>query len=93
MDRDVAVVGRLSGPGGSTTAPILVSSRIYRIVLMIQSLSGSPSSIYTCTASISPSLGDTNLEASEESFSTLDIAVGMENYRYCAMEMLLSLPY
>ena len=75
MDSDVVVTGILSGPGGTASNPTMVSDRTYQIILMISS---THTSIYTCTATILPGLGDMHFVASKEGVSELDITVGMQ---------------
>ena len=77
MDSDVIVTGELSGPGGSADNVDQTLARMFQIALEIASLQATSLDTYTCTAAISPGTGVMNVRASEQSYSTLDISVGM----------------
>ena len=78
VDSNVVVTGNLGGPGGRSTTimPVMDSAGVYRITLSIPSLLASLSDTYTCTATVMPGPGVSNVASSSESRSSLDITVG-----------------
>ena len=78
MDRDVVVTGELSGPGGTTRNPTMISDKRYQMSLAILSLNASSLETYNCTTVIDIKFG-VNVKASEEDYTILNISVGKYN--------------
>ena len=79
VDSDVVVTGELSGPGGTTRNPTMVSDKIYQMKLAIPSLNASSLETYNCTTVIDIKSG-VNVMASEEDYTILNISVGKYNF-------------
>ena len=82
MDIDVEISGTLNGQGIKNRNYESIrhtSSRIYKINRNVTSLVAARSSVYTCTATVSPGLGAENVVASQMTSTVLNLTVGMLN--------------
>ena len=79
VDINVTVSGALSGPGNQDpegNVEYIQSGELYQIKRTIASLEAATSTVYTCSATVSPGSGVVNVQDSEGSRALLSITVG-----------------